>query len=207
MGVATCASMNLKNRSTELDSLWKNLTEEFRRACLMRRQGDSEAAGKILNEELPKKISQWSRLSPSTEAMKREQLNQMFERERERIEDAWMTQQILLRQMRDVLIPSLCLQVAEEVREVMELQVGEITRNLATASSAPAPISEAAPTRQIEPEAEEICLPSRGVSLPMTRGELSGDRPNFADLPAIIDELIDGDLNRTTSENRIAALV
>lgn len=207
MGVATCASMNLKNRSTELGGLWKNLTEEFRRACLMRRRGDSEAAGKILNEELPKKISQWSRLSPSTEAMKREQLNQMFERERERIEDAWMTQQILLRQMRDVLIPSLCLQVAEEVREVMELQVGEITRNLATASSTPSPISEAAPTRQVEPEAEEISLPSHGVSLPTTRGGLSGDRPNFADLPAIIDELIDGDLNRTTSENRIAALV
>jgi|GEM_PF-2461304 len=197
--------MNPINPSNEQNRSWKSLTEEFRNACMMRRQGDSAGSTKILNETLPPMIAAWSQLSPSTEATKREQLNQMFERERERIEDAWLTQQILLRQMRDVLIPSLCLQVAEEVREVMELQVGEITRQLSKANPVPEKPAEAIP-RAVSPVTREE-EPSRIVSLPTTAVELVGKRPNFDDLPAIIDELIAVDWEESRSENRVAALV
>lgn len=199
MGVAIVPSMNSINPSTELNRLWKSLTEEFRRACLLRRQGDSEGAEKILNEELPPMISHWSRLSPSSDVAKRERLNQMFDRERDRIEDAWLTQQMLLRQMRDVLIPSLCLQVAEEVREVMELQVSEITQKLSTITRGPAEQKEI-----VAPEGEET---SRIVSLPTQSADAKATLPNFDDLPAIIDELISADLDSSMSEHRVAALV
>jgi hypothetical protein len=201
----SCATMNPINPGNELNRSWKNLTEEFRNASMMRRQGDLAGSTRILNETLPPMIAAWSRLSSSTEATKREQLNQMFERERERIEDAWLTQQILLRQMRDVLIPSLCLQVAEEVRDVLELQVCEITRQLSNANKVAEKPAEAIP-RAVTPITREE-EPPRIVSLSAPTVGLSSKRPSFDDLPAIIDELISVDWEVSRGENRVAALV
>ena len=208
--------MNSTNPSKEKNRLWKDLTEEFRRACLLRRHGDSEEANKILEEDLPMLISRWSQASASTDATKKEQLNQMFEKERERIDDAWLLQQMMLRQMRDVLIPGLCLQVAEEVRDVMEEQVGEITRKLATLErSEPKPEKAPEPTPQFDVIPREM-QPAAGstqsnriVAMPRQTApaEPPPSRPSFDDLPAIIDQIVSGERGYDFRDPRVAALV
>lgn len=193
------------NQSSDSNLLWKQLTEEFRQACLLRRQGEGARANTILDEELPPMIAAWSKASPSSEAAKREQLNLMFERERQRIEDAWLMQQMMMRQMRDVLIPSLCLQVAEEVREVVAIQIEELSHKLEEIKNPPekkAPEIPAVPTIVPEPAAG-----SRIVTLPVRQPEISRVRPDFEDLPAIIDELINRDLGESTMHQRQAVLI
>lgn len=193
--------MSATHFNADRNRLWKRITENFRQACLLRREGKAAEATEILEKRLPEVIAAWSRVSGLREPERRDRLNELFEAEQKRVDDIWLSQQIILRQMRDILIPSLCLQVAEEVREVMELQMEHVTAALASISQAP--------TRQIAPPAN-AGLPAataKIVKLPQMVAGAGRAIPNFDDLPAIIDELISQDLRASDLGARGFALV
>ena len=208
--------MNPVNQSAERERLWKKLSGEFRQACLLRRQGKQAESAEILDRLLPETIAAWARVSSLGESERRERLNRLFESEQNRVDDIWLSQQIILQQMREILIPSLCLQVAEEVREVMELQVSELSRKLEELESRQS--STVVPAEQIEspPQAPApVPAPAREesprlISLPVIVPEPPASRrpqPSFDDLPAIIDELINEELESSHSEPTRFALV
>ena len=192
--------MNVPNASGERIRLWKRIGDDFRQACLLRREGKAEEAATILEKRLPETITAWARVCGLREPERRERLNDLFEQEQKRVDDIWLSQQIILRQMRDILIPSLCLQVAEEVRDVMELQMEQVTSALARLS--PPPVSTAA-------RPEPVLTTTRGniAKLPQVTPAERPSMPNFEDLPAIIDELISRDLRESALNARAVALV
>ena len=193
--------MNPTNNISEARRLWKKITDEFRLACLHRRDGKTTETADILDKQLPADIAAWGRVSGLAEPERRRQLNEMFETEQRRVEDMWLSQQIILRQMRDILIPSLCLQVAEEVREIMEYQVEQITRMLANSTSA----VTAAVDRQTG--RTTAMGGARIVNLPSPTMDSAPALPKFSDLPAIIDDLIKRDLQTNRVDSRALALV
>ena len=193
--------MNPTNNISEARRLWKKITDEFRLACLHRRAGKTTETADILDKQLPADIAAWGRVSGRAEPERRRQLNEMFETEQRRVEDMWLSQQIILRQMRDILIPSLCLQVAEEVREIMEYQVEQITRMLANSTSA----VTAAVDRQTG--RTTAMGGARIVNLPSPTIDSAPALPKFSDLPAIIDDLIKRDLQTNRVDSKALALV
>ncbi len=192
--------MNLNNASQDRIRLWKMIGDDFRQACLLRREGKAEEATTILDKRLPETIAAWARVCGLREPERRTRLSELFEQEQKRVDDIWLSQQIILRQMRDILIPSLCLQVAEEVRDVMELQMEHVNSALARLAppSAPAVVQPA-----------PVTAGARGtiVNLPQARPFDRSSTPSFEDLPAIIDELISRDLRETALSTRSRALV
>jgi hypothetical protein len=193
--------MKSNNSSNDRRRLWMRIGDDFRQACLLRREGKAEEANELLEKKLPQTIAAWARLSGLPEADRRERLNDLFETEQKRVDDIWLSHQIVLRQMRDILIPSLCLQVAEEVREVMDLQTEQLTAALTKISRAPAAALPAS-ARSAEPQP-----PLRIVPLPVVMPTERKSAPNFDDLPLIIDDLITSSIESSKLDSRIAALV
>lgn len=192
------------NLNQDRQRLWKRIGDDFRQACLLRREGKADEAADILDKKLPETIAAWSRVSGLRDGERRERLNELFEREQRRVDDIWLSQQIIMRQMRDILIPSLCMQVAEEVREVMEFQAEQLGEMLEKVSRPPAPVPAPTPVR-----AEQLApTESRIVSLPkITTTERRASVPSFDDLPLIIDELINNEMGIPSAGSRMAALV
>lgn len=197
-------AMNLHQSSNDRQRLWKRIGDDFRQACLLRREGKADEAAEILDKKLPETIAAWSRVSGLRDVERRERLNELFEREQRRVDDIWLSQQIIMRQMRDILIPSLCMQVVEEVREVMEFQAEHLGEMLEKVSRPPTPISTPAPVRTEQP----VPAASRIVPLPkIAAAERRSPVPSFDDLPLIIDELINSEFDIPSSGSRMAALV
>lgn len=196
-----CGGMSASNYQPDRNHLWRKIADDFRQACLFRREGKSAEADEILERRLPETIVAWSRVSGLSEPDRRERLSAMFDAEQKRIDDVWLAQQIILRQMQEVLIPSLCLQVAEEVREVMELQMEHVNEALGRLASASARSPRPAAEREVAPG---LAAPAR--SSPVAPVERRA-RPNFDDLPAIIDELVNQEIHNSTCNARAAVLV
>lgn len=192
--------MSASNYQPDRTRLWRKIADDFRQACLFRREGKSTEADEILERRLPETIGAWSRVSGMSEPDRRARLSELFEAEQKRIDDVWLTQQIILRQMQEVLIPSLCLQVAEEVREVMELQLEHVNEALGRLAAASVRTARPAVEREVAPGSPMVRLPQVA---PVERRAL----PNFDDLPAIIDELVSQDIRNSVSTARAAVLV
>lgn len=195
--------MNQNHSSNDRQRLWKRIAEDFRQACLLRREGKASEAAELLDKKLPETIAAWSRVCGLRDGERRERLNDLFELEQRRVDDIWLSQQIIMRQMRDILIPSLCLQVAEEVREVMEFQAEHLGEMLEEVSRPPAPAP--APVR-VEPK-QPAGLDNRIVKLPAVMPTERRSMPNFDDLPLIIDELISHHAAQPEPSSRVVALV
>lgn len=188
--------MSANSSPQDRHRLWKRIGDEFRLACLHRREGKAAEASEILDKKLPDLIGEWARVSGLRDAERRQRLNELFEQEQRRVDDIWLSQQIILRQMRDILIPSLCLQVAEEVRDVLELQMVHVNEALDRL------------THHSVRAAAPAATPNTIVPLPQVMpAERRATTPSFEDLPAIIDQLITRDLRETALHARAAALV
>lgn len=192
--------MSASNYQPDRNRLWRQIANDFRQACLFRREGKSAEADEILERRLPETIGAWSRVSGLSEPDRRERLSDLFEAEQKRIDDVWLTQQIILRQMQEVLIPSLCLQVAEEVREVMELQMEHVNEALGRLATSSVRTARPAVEREVATRSPMVRLPQ--VTLAERRA-----LPNFDDLPAIIDELVSQDIRDSAITARAAVLV
>jgi hypothetical protein len=86
---------------------------------LLRREGRIRESDKILNEDLPPQIAQWSQGSRLDSATKRAALENLFREEQKRIDDAWVVHRMLFRKFEVEIVPGLCAKVAAEVKEVL----------------------------------------------------------------------------------------
>jgi hypothetical protein len=193
--------MSASQYQPDRNRLWRKLADDFRQACLFRREGRSAEADEILERRLPETIGAWSRLSGLSEPDCRERLSALFDAEQKRVDDVWLAQQIILRQMQEVLIPSLCLQVAEEVREVMEQRMEQVNEALGRLAASSARSSRPMVEREVAPGIAPTVRLSP-VAPPECRAQ-----PNFDDLPAIIDELVSQEIHNATHNINARAAV
>jgi hypothetical protein len=105
--------------ATTGNQLWNGIVTDFRQACLLRREGRIRESDKILNEDLPPQIAEWSRGTRQDPATKRAALDNLFREEQKRIDDAWVVHHMLLRKFESEIVPSLCAKVADEVKEIV----------------------------------------------------------------------------------------
>ena len=203
-----CMIPTAMNHPPEQQRLWKKIGDAFRKACLMKRQGLAGEAGVILDQELPKLIAQWSRTASLPESAKRKELEELFAVEQRRVDDAWMIQNILFAQLRDVLIPSLCLQVTEEVRDLMENHLDRKT-DLEEAVQEPAASAVRSASDLAVLDCNELCSTvEKVVNLPVpVRHRMPA--PGFDDIPAIIDTMLEHEpfANTPHAAERMVALV
>jgi hypothetical protein len=122
---------------------WEKLVSEFRRICLLRRQKRWDEAEMLLKQNLPRSIASWSESFEADLDVKRERLDNMFQTEQRRIEDAFLVQELVATRLNEQFIPLICTQVAQEVRSLMAeepaLQDRRHNRPARTVSNARAP--------------------------------------------------------------------
>lgn len=105
----------MTNRS---ESSWEKVVRDFRRLCLARRQQRQEESDHVLHADLPQSIAEWSRTEPGDAHAKKAQLDQMFQREQRRIDDAWVLHELLSLRLADELVPTICSRVGDELRRI-----------------------------------------------------------------------------------------
>jgi hypothetical protein len=101
------------------ETSWSRVVSDFRRVCLARREQRGEEADRLLREDLPRSITEWSRETRMDEAKKRTQLDQMFQAEQRRVDDAWVLHNLLTLRLTDEIVPSIVARVTESVREAI----------------------------------------------------------------------------------------
>lgn len=101
------------------ETSWSRVVSDFRRVCMARREERSEEAERLLHEDLPRSIAEWSRETPIDEGKKRAQLDQMFQVEQRRVDDAWLLHHLFALRLSDQIVPSICARVTESVREAL----------------------------------------------------------------------------------------
>ena len=113
---------------------WDQVVSEFRRLCMLRHQGNTAESDEILSSRLPKRIAAWSKTSSQDPTVKKTTLENMFQSEQKRIEDAILLHEIASTRWETQLVPMLCNQVAQEIRRavgeqfsVYELQLAEVS--------------------------------------------------------------------------------
>ena len=100
----------------DLEIYWNKVVTDFRRVCLLKRQGKPDASENILNGELTESIAAWSQQIKQESTAKRLTLQEMFITEEHRVEEAWQIQQIVLEEIRARLTTEVQNQVRDEVR-------------------------------------------------------------------------------------------
>jgi len=129
---ATFETLNIMNRAFANDPLWISLVEQFREACVLRRNGRHEESEHLLQNELPNKIAAWSRQPVPPGIDRRSALETMFQEEQRRVEEAFFVQKLVAAQIEEQLLPKLCFMIAEEIRDVVraEARAGNIFGDL-----------------------------------------------------------------------------
>jgi hypothetical protein len=109
---------------TQEDTLdqWNQIVVDYRQACLLRREGMAEEAGRLINEKLPKSIATWSREDRRSPQEKKNALRSMFSTEQSSIESWLLVHRTFASKLTDTLIPALRRQVGEEVRQALSGQ-------------------------------------------------------------------------------------
>lgn len=108
--------------------LWQEVVLAFRRACLLRYEGQSAESSRILELELPKAIAAWSDQAPGTPLEKRAALGEMFKDEQRRIDDAALVHRMVSKSLNTEILPSVFAIVAQQVREVVREQISDYPR-------------------------------------------------------------------------------
>ncbi|MBM3849562.1 MAG: hypothetical protein FJ396_05125 [Verrucomicrobia bacterium] len=107
------------NRTFTNDPLWISLVEQFREACVLRRNGRLEESEQLLQTEIPNKIAAWSKQAVPVGIDRRNALETMFQDEQRRVEEAFFVQKLVTTQIEEQLLPKLCFMIAEELRDVV----------------------------------------------------------------------------------------
>ncbi|MSU31320.1 MAG: hypothetical protein EXS25_01410 [Pedosphaera sp.] len=93
------------------DLTWFKILDDFREACVLRKNGRHEESEDLLKRILPEKIAEWSRLSLPAGTNRRLQLETMFREEQLRVDDAFFLQRLVTHQIEEHLLPKLCFMV------------------------------------------------------------------------------------------------
>ena len=120
-------SLIMMNRAYTNDPLWISLVDQFREACVLRRNGRHDESEHLLQTELPNKIAAWSKQPMPVGTDRRNALETMFQEEQRRVEEAFFVQKLVATQIEEQLLPKLCFMIAEEIRDVVraEAQAGK----------------------------------------------------------------------------------
>lgn len=105
--------------SGQPDQLWSRIVEDFREACILRKNGRHEESNELLQQILPREIAEWAKLPQPVGINRRTKLESMFRDEQRRVDDAFFVQRLVTSQLEEHLLPKLCFMVAEEVREAV----------------------------------------------------------------------------------------
>lgn len=109
----------MMNRAFANDPVWSSLVEQFREACVLRRNGRLEESEHLLQTEIPSKIAAWSKQALPVGIDRRNALETMFHEEQRRVEEAFFVQKLVATQIEEQLLPKLCFMIAEEIRDVV----------------------------------------------------------------------------------------
>jgi hypothetical protein len=120
--VLSRVSLIMMNRAYANDPLWISLVEQFREACVLRRNGRHDESEQILQTELPNKIAAWSKQPMPAGSDRRSALETMFQDEQRRVEEAFFVQKLVATQIEEQLLPKLCFMIAEEIRDVVRAE-------------------------------------------------------------------------------------
>jgi len=159
---ASVPTLNIMNRAFANDPLWISLVEQFREACVLRRNGRHGESEHLLQNELPNKIAAWSRQPMPPGIDRRSALETMFQEEQRRVEEAFFVQRLVAAQIEEQLLPKLCFMIAEEIRDVVrsETRAGNAFGDLAARRRTQSParprveFDEPAPGRVPESETQ-----------------------------------------------------
>jgi hypothetical protein len=146
------------------EQLWDQITNDFREACLLRREGKPQEADYILNYDLPQQIADWAKVNPEKPEEKKAELTAMFQEEQKRVDSAVAIQRIVSGRLSQELVPGLCASVTKEVRGAL----GEEVKRLRSA------IAEAALLASVQ---RMMTAPRR-------------ERVKIDDIPAVLDSIL-----------------
>lgn len=98
---------------------WSQVVNLFRQACILHREGKVPESRQIVEHDLRRGISDWTKSCVQTPTAKRARLETMFKEEQRRVDDAWMVQSLVVRQLSQQIIPALSNRLAAEIRDSM----------------------------------------------------------------------------------------
>ena len=125
--------MNALNDKAIADP-WKEVVAHFRSLCFFKLQGKSDVSDNILRQLLPKKNAEWSISAAHDADEKRIRLEEMFQTEQRRVDDAFTLHELSAMQWREELIPSISSQISREIRQTISEQFALQTSRQTTAS-------------------------------------------------------------------------
>jgi hypothetical protein len=101
---------------------WEEVVALFRRMCFLRRQGKAAASEAILKHRLPETIAAWSQNSGRDAGAKKAQLDNMFQVEQRRVDDAFSLHELSALQWQEDLLPALVNSLAREIKQTVREQ-------------------------------------------------------------------------------------
>ena len=112
----------MMHRAFANDPLWSSLVEQFREACVLRRNGRHEESEHLLQTDIPNKIAAWSKQPLPVGIDRRGALESMFQEEQRRVEEAFFVQKLVATQIEEQILPKLCFMIVEEIRDVVRAE-------------------------------------------------------------------------------------
>jgi hypothetical protein len=109
--------------SGQPDQLWSKIVDDFREACVLRKNGRHEESNELLQHVLPGEIAAWSRMPMPEGINRRSRLETMFRDEQRRVDDAFFVQRLVTSQIEEHLLPKLCFMVVPRLTDTMPLDV------------------------------------------------------------------------------------
>ena len=157
--------MNSMSTNAHPDLIWFKIVDDFREACVLRKNGRHEESEDLLKRILPEKIAEWSRLPLPAGTNRRLQLETMFREEQRRVDDAFFLQRLVTHQIEEHLLPKLCFMVAEEIREAVrsDSRMPNFTPTPSQSPSRPRTQSPARPNIHFDEETKQIQPPSSSI--------------------------------------------
>jgi hypothetical protein len=164
---ASQALWNQINEALDLDgrqARWNQIVADYRQICILRRQGQTAEAARLVKEKLPKSIALWARQDGRNAAQKKAVLEHLFATEHRFLDSLFASQRELAVKLAELLIPAVSQQVGREVRKVITGHFEALCYQLARAKEAFSQPSE----------------PPGSVR----------ERIRFVDIPAVIDAVL-----------------
>lgn len=162
---------------SKTEDLWEEIKGQFRIACILRKEDKIDEAVEVINSVLPPLLSQWTQANTKSSVQKRKLVEQMFHKEMERVEDAWITYELVSKRLESQLTKALSDEIKEVKKHIFKiLSEIDIVRNQAPVSSKP----------------RYLRAISRGASFfKGRRAKRRAERLSFDDIPGIIDALLE----------------
>ncbi len=161
-----------------LENRWDKVVRDFRQVCLLRRQDRRDESDRLMRQDLPQSIAEWSRSDSADAGTKRARLDAMFQQEQRRMDDLWVMNELLSARLMEEFLPVVCSSVCSTVGE--ELRKAGAGRDSGSVTA----------FRDHRPAA----------------GPAARNRVAFDDIPSVIDHLLDSGFSAAPRRGSAAAI-